>query len=66
MSERRRIIHTKTFGERLADEARRLKEQARRLPVGNDREVLLRKARQAETATHMNEWLTSPGFLSPK
>ena len=26
------------------------------------RELLLRRARQAETASHINEWLTSPGL----
>jgi hypothetical protein len=26
----------------------------------------LRKARQAETAAHINDWLTSPGLQPPK
>jgi hypothetical protein len=26
----------------------------------------LRRARQAETASHINEWLTSPGLQPPK
>jgi hypothetical protein len=28
--------------------------------------MLLRKARQAETAAHISEWLSSPGLASPK
>jgi hypothetical protein len=27
---------------------------------------LLRKARQAETGSHMSEWLRSPGLRSPQ
>jgi hypothetical protein len=29
------------------------------------RELLLRRARQAETAAHINEWLKSPGLRPP-
>jgi hypothetical protein len=28
--------------------------------------LLLRRARQAEAASHMNDWLKSPGLRSPK
>jgi len=31
-----------------------------------ERETLLRKARQAETAAHMDEWLSSPGLKAPE
>jgi hypothetical protein len=30
------------------------------------RQLLLRRARQAETAAHISEWLSSPGLASPK
>jgi hypothetical protein len=30
------------------------------------RELLLRRARQAETASHISEWLSSPELQSPK
>ena len=66
MSERRHIKHDHSLDERLADQARRLKDQARVLPHGAAREMLLRKARQAETAAHMTEWLTSPGLRPPE
>jgi hypothetical protein len=52
--------------ERLAQEAERLREQAKELPHGPEREILLRKARQAEIGSHMSEWLTSPGLQAPK
>ena len=65
--QRRRIKHEKTFQERLAEEALRFKEAAAKLPAGSHaQELLLRRARQAETASHVDEWLTSPGLQPPK
>ena len=64
---RPRVKHTMTFEERLAEEAKRFKEAAEREPLGSmSRELLLRRARQAETATHMSDWLRSPGLQPPK
>ena len=64
---RKRIKHPTTFEERLAEEARRFKEAAGEQPPGSKaRELLLRRARQAETASQMNDWLRSPGLQSPK
>jgi hypothetical protein len=64
---RRRVKHDATFEERLADEARRFKQAAEKeLPGSMARELLLRRARQAETASSMNEWLRSPGLQPPK
>jgi hypothetical protein len=64
---RNRVKHVKTFKERLADEASRFKEAAQKLPPGSHaQELLLRRARQAETASHVNEWLSSPGSQPPK
>jgi len=34
--------------------------------AGAIRETLLRKARQTETASHINAWLNSPGLQAPK
>jgi hypothetical protein len=66
MSERRRFKQTSTLEARLAEEAVRLREKANLLPPGAAREELLRKARQAETGSHMSEWLRSPGLQPPK
>jgi hypothetical protein len=64
---RRRVKHTLTFEERLAEEAIKFKEAAEREPLGiMSRELLLRRARQAETGAHISEWLRSPGLASPK
>ena len=59
---RKRVKHLATFEERLAEEARRFREAADKLPTGSKaRELYLRRARQAETASDMNAWLSSPG-----
>jgi hypothetical protein len=55
-----------TFEQRLAQEAYRVKERAKTLPQGKERELLLRKARQLETASRINDWLSSPGLQPPK
>jgi hypothetical protein len=45
--------------------AQAAREEAERLPYGPEREALMRKARQLETASHLNEWVTSPGLQAP-
>jgi hypothetical protein len=54
------------FEQRLAQEALRVKEQIKSLPQGRERELLSRKARQLETASHITDWLSSPGLKSPE
>jgi hypothetical protein len=56
----------KSLETRLAEEAKRLREEAKLLPPSASREALLRKARQCETGSHVNEWLASPGLQPPK
>jgi hypothetical protein len=62
----RRIRHKQTvsFDQRLQQAANAAREAAHRLPDGQERETLLRKALQAEAAVHINEWLTSPALRS--
>jgi hypothetical protein len=55
-----------TFEQRLAREAQRVKERAKTLPHGKDRELLSRKARQLETASQLSQWLSSPGLQPPR
>ena len=55
---RRRIKHEASFEERLAEHARRLKEQAKALPPGKERDGLMRRARQAEVTANLNQWLS--------
>nr|WP_249145748.1 hypothetical protein [Bradyrhizobium diazoefficiens] len=62
---RRRFKQSQPLEDRLADEAKRLREQAKLLPPGALREQVLRKARQAETGSHISEWLRSAGLQAP-
>jgi hypothetical protein len=55
-----------SFEDRIAEEKKRLEEQASLLPNGLPKNQLLRKIRQLETASHLNEWLSSPGLRPPK
>ena len=64
--QRRRFKHVLSFPDRLANESERLGEEAEKLPHGPEREILLRKARQADIALHVDEWLSSPGLQPPK
>jgi len=64
--QRSRFKRTDTFEQRLAEEAARFRKAAEELPHGTARELLLRRARQAETASHMNDWLRSPGLRAPE
>ena len=66
MQQRRRFTQIRNLEERLADEARRLREEAETLPPGAVRDAALRRARQAETGSRMSEWLRSPGLRSPE
>lgn len=63
--QRRRFKQPTPLDRRLKDEAQRLRKAAQGTPPGIEREQLIRRARQAETAAHMNEWLTSPGLRAP-
>ncbi len=64
---RRRVKHTLTFEERLAEKARQLAEKAKKLPLGSKaRDLILRQARKVETASRMSEWLRSPALALPK
>nr|WP_082077211.1 hypothetical protein [Bradyrhizobium sp. LTSPM299] len=58
--ERRRVKHIQSLEERLAEQARELRERARRLPPSAEREELLRRARHNDEAAHMSEWLATP------
>ena len=64
MQRRRSVPHT--FEDRIAAEKARLEAQVAKLKPGPQKEVLLRKIRQLETASHINEWLSSPGLQPPE
>jgi hypothetical protein len=63
---RPRFKHTTNLKERPEEKAQRLRMEARGTPPGVERDKLIRQARQAETAAHIQQWLTSPGLRTPK
>src|SRR5512135_1526990 len=63
-TKRNRRKQTVPFDQRLHQAAIAAREAAGRLPDGQEREMLLEKARQAETAVRINQWLVSPGLAS--
>ena len=65
MKMRRRLKQSQSLEQRLGQEAKRLRAEAEQLRPGPAREAALRKARQMETASHVNAWLTSPGLAPP-
>ena len=62
---RRGFKQTQSLKQRLIEHVTRLREEAKLMGPGFDREALLRKARQTETAAHIDEWLSSPGLKPP-
>jgi len=63
--DRRRFNQTQSLEKRLAEEAKRLRAEAKLLPPGETRDEIIRRA-QAETGSHMSEWLRSPGLRPPE
>jgi hypothetical protein len=64
--QRRRFTQTTSLEDRIAEQARRLREEAELLPHGPARDAAMRRAQQAETGSHINQWLRSPGLQPPK
>src|SRR5262245_15242397 len=62
MAERRRTKQAQSLKPRLLDRVKSLREEARLTRPGFERDALLRKARQTETASHIEEWLSSSRY----
>jgi hypothetical protein len=60
--QRRRLTNTLSLKERMAE---RLPQQACAMPQRKERDQVVRRARQIETASHIDAWLKSPGLQSP-
>ena len=65
MQKRRRFKQAMSLEERLAEDTAQLREQVKLLPHGPTRDVVLRRIRQNETASHISDWLRSPGLKVP-
>jgi len=66
MPHRRRFKQNMSLRDRLAAWAEQVREQAKKLPPGPEREAQLKRAGQADVAAHLDEWADSPGLQPPK
>lgn len=64
--ERRRFKQEMPLDQRLENQAKRLRDEARGTPPGIKRDELIRQARQAENIARVSAWLSSPGLQPPK
>ena len=55
-----------TIEEKWHQQSEEAKIEAKNLPHGKERDALVKKARQLETASQINRWLSSPGLQPPK
>lgn len=59
------ILNKASHVDRLRDQIKGLREKAKGLPAGDERDELLRKAEQDEIALRLIEWVTSSDKLPP-
>jgi hypothetical protein len=62
----RRFEQSIPLKDRLAAFAKDMREKASLLRPGAEKDNLLRRARQADTASHLDDWADSPGLQPPK
>lgn len=71
MQKRRRFMQTVSLEERLAQEAERLREEAKKLPHGPEREILLRTAQTSKDRllherVAATAWTVPAAIISPR
>jgi hypothetical protein len=66
MQRRRRFKQNISLHDRLAAWANQVRQEAEKIPPGPEREALLKKAEQADTAYHFEDWADSPGLKPQK
>jgi hypothetical protein len=62
----RRLKQTISLKDRLASFAKKTRERASLLPPGTEKDDLLMKARQADNASHLDDWVSSSGLRPPR
>jgi hypothetical protein len=63
---RRRFKQNISLKDRLTAWAETVRTQANQLRPGPEREMLLEKARQADAAAHLDDWINSTGLQPPR
>jgi hypothetical protein len=60
------MVEKKTVEQKWHEQSEAAKQEAAKLPHGRLKSELLRKARQLETASQINQWLSSPSLQPPR
>jgi hypothetical protein len=55
-----------TIEEKWHQQSEVAKNEAKNLPHGKERDALIKRARQLETASQINQWLSSPELKAPE
>ena len=66
MMKLRRFKQSTSFEDRLKAFAQDARKEAEKLPPGIERDTMLRKASQADTAAHLGDWVNSPVLQPPE
>lgn len=66
MRKRRRFRQQRPLKDRLSAWAYTVREQANTLRPGPERDMLLKKASQADIASNLEDWMNSPGLRPPR
>jgi hypothetical protein len=60
------MIGKQTVEEKWRQQSEAARQEAEKLPSGKQRAALVRKARQLQTASQIEQWLSSPELQPPK
>ena len=60
------MIGNQTVEEKCRQQSEAARQEAEKLPYGKQREALVRKARQLQTASQIEKWLSSPELQPPR
>jgi len=64
--QQRRRSRPHSFEDQLATEKARLRAQLANAPRGLERDMLIKKIRQTEIVSHIDDWLSSPELPQPR
>jgi len=59
------MVKKRTVEQKWHEQSEAAKQEAAKLPHGRLKDQLLLEARQLETASQINQWLSSPGLQPP-
>jgi hypothetical protein len=59
------MVKKRTVEQKWHEQSEAAKQEAAKLPQGKLKDQLLLEARQLQTASQINQWLSSPGLQPP-